>query len=216
LKQALRFFFDPATFVNQLQWSKNHSWILLAFLGIAVTESQVGTGRELNLQLSWLLSRWAGVGRDQALFAVMAARVAVLFFGALSLAETIWWVADWFGYSTSKRVLKRRLVVVLTVLLSSYSLFSSTDPTIQNVALGLLAWALLLNIFTLREQFRIGTLQAALLGLLASGFILASWKVSDQILHQVAGNSIQQQLAKKNGPRHHAKSPHQRRRTHRH
>src|SRR4051812_34821591 len=116
LKQFIRFFFSPATFVNQLQWSSNHALILLTFLGLAIVESQVGAGRVLNAQLSWLLASRSGLGleRDQALFLVQSIRIAFLFFGALSLTETIWWIGSRLGHATSKRVLQRRMAVVLT------------------------------------------------------------------------------------------------------
>lgn len=214
LKQLFRLFIQPATFVNQLQWSTNHGLILLIFLGIAVVESQVGAGRVLNLQLSWLLSHWTGWERDQALFAVMAARVGFLFFGALSLAETIWWIGDKLGRSTSKRVLSRRMAVVLTVMLASYSLFASVEPALQWAGVAVFSWGLVLTYLTLKEQFSLSALTAGVCGLVAAAMIMVSWQVSDKVVQKATGYAIADQIARaKPAPRaHHTVRPRARRR----
>jgi hypothetical protein len=195
MRQLFRFFLSPATFVNQLQWSRNHTFILFAFLGVAFLESQVGVGRSLNLQLSWLLSNSTGIARDHALIAVIAGRVAFLFFGALSLGETLWWVGAKFGRQTSRRVLNRRLAVVLTVMLGSYTLYAIPEALAQYGAAILLAWGLLLTYFTLREQFALTHFSAAVAGLVAVVFVMASWKVSDSIVKETASYAVADQLA---------------------
>ncbi len=196
MKQVVRFFFSPATFINQLQWSRNHGLILLTFLGIAFVESQVGVGRSLNLQLSWLLSDRTGIARDQALFLVMGARMAFLFFGALSLSETLWWIGTRFGRHTSKRVLYRRLAVVLTIMLGSYTLYAVPDATMQIVGAVMFGWGIILTYLTLREQFLLGRIASVVMGVAAAATIVLSWQISDRVMQTAAGYAVADQVAR--------------------
>ncbi len=196
LKQFIRFFFSPTTFINQLQWSRNHAAILLTFLLVAVLESQVGVGKSLNLQLAWLLNDWTGLEQGQALFAVTFARVAFLFVGMLSLSETLWWIGEKLGRHTSKRVLYRRLAVVLTLMLGAYTLFSMTSAWAQAFGFATFGWGLVLTYSTLREQFMVGRVTAALLGVVAAATIVASWRVSDRVVETAASFAIADEIAR--------------------
>lgn len=200
MKQIFRFFFSPATFVNQLQWSRNHTLILFTFLGVAFVEGHVGFGRELNQQLAWLVSQRVGMDQDMALLAVTAARVLFLFIGAVSLSETLWWLGATFGRHTSKRVLYRRLAIVLTLLLGAYTLHASGSAEALPWAWALSGWGLVLSYLTLREQFMLNRLMAAALGLIAVSGIVMSWQVTDRMAQQATGHAIAEQVAK--APRH--------------
>ncbi len=190
MKQLFRLFLRPATFVNQLQWSTHHGLILLAFLGVAALESQVGTGRALNEQLAWLLQRWTPIQRDHALVVVTAGRILFLFFGTLSLSETIWWIGEKLGRSTSKRVLNRRMAVVFTVMLASYALLVATEPSQQWFGALLFMWGLTLCFWTLKEQFSLSALSAGVLGIVAAVVIVATWQVSDRFVQKAVGHAI--------------------------
>jgi branched-subunit amino acid transport protein AzlD len=196
LKQVFRFFFNPAAFVNQLQWSKNHGLILLSFLAVAFVESQVGAGRVVNHQLSLLVCQLTGLARDHSFFLVVAARIALLFFGALSLAETIWRIGVTLGQNTSRRVLDRRIAVVLTVMLGAYTLNSMQFENAQFAALALFAWGSMLCCFTLREQFSLSVFQAAVLGATAVFLVAVSWKVSDSVVQESASFALSQSATK--------------------
>ncbi len=198
MKQAFRFFFNPAAFINQLQWSKNHGLILVCFLAVAFFESQMGAGRAINHQLSLLLSRFSGLARDHSLILVIAARIAFLFFGALSLAETIWRIGGKLGRNSSRRVLDRRMAVVLTVMLAAYTLNSMGA---EGAALALFFWGFLLSYFTLREQFSLDAFQAGVLGATAVFLVAVSWKVSDSVVQQSAGFALSQSAAKSKNTR---------------
>lgn len=196
LKQVFRFFFSPAIFVNQLQWSTNHAWILVAYLGLTIVESQVGYGRALNAQAAWLLSSHSGIARDQALFLVMVARIAFFFIGALSLAETVWWLGVRLGRSTSKRVLQRRVAVVLAFMLTGYTLMGALGADWQWAVWAVFAWGLMISYLTMREQFALGPVTAALLAVITISSAVLSWQVTDRVAQTAASYAIADQVAK--------------------
>jgi len=198
LKQVIRFFIRPATFINQLQWSRHHGMILLAFLGIALLESQIGVGRALNLQLSWLLAEGSGLDRDQALFLVMLGRMAFLLAAVFCASEAIWWLVARFGFQTSKRVLYRRLAVVSTMVLASYAMFASIEPGAQLMGALFFGWGLILSYLTFREQYQFSQVTSLVLGILAVGAVEFTWQYSDQFVQNTASSQIaqHQQVAK--------------------
>lgn len=196
MKQLIRFFTNPAAFVNQLQWSRNHAWILLTFLGLAVIESQIGTGKVLNAQLSWLLAKETQLARDQALFLVMAGRIAALFVGGMVITQSFWLIGSRLGRATSKRVLQRRMSIVYTFLLASYILTTVLSPDNQIWAALVFGWGLILAYVTFREHFAVDRFAAIVLGLVAVGAIVVSWQQADRFAQTQSSHAIAKQVAK--------------------
>ncbi len=203
MRQFVRFFTSPAVFVNQLQWSRNHGWILLTFLLLAVAESQIASTRALNVQLSWLLSVETGWGRDQALFAVMAARIAALLLGSIVLTELFWLVGSQLGKSNSKRVLQRRMAVVFTFLLASYVLTTVLPSDQQYIAAILFGWGGLLSYVTFREHFGLNRMVALLVGLVAVASIAWSWQSAERYVSVTASKAISEKVSKSHSARSH-------------
>jgi hypothetical protein len=196
LKQIIRLITNPAAFINQLQWSRNHAWILLTFLGLAIVESQIGTTKALNAQLSWLLANHTHMARDQAMFLVMVGRIAALFLGALLLTEVFWKIGARLGRASSKRVLQRRLSIVYTFLLGSYILATILNSDQQIWAGLVFGWGLLLAYVTFREHFNLDRFAAIVLGLVAVAAIVVSWQQADRFVQKTTSQAMAKHLAK--------------------
>ncbi len=196
MKQIIRLATNPAAFMNQLQWSRNHAWILLTFLGLAIVESQIGTTKALNAQLAWLLSNEAHIARDQALFLVMVGRIAALFLGGQVLTQIFWLIGARLGRASSKRVLTRRLSIVYTFLLGSYILAVTLSVDQQIWAALVFGWGLILAYVTFREHFSLDRYAAVVLGLVAVGSIVVSFQQADRYVQKSASQAIAKQVAK--------------------
>jgi hypothetical protein len=196
LKQIIRLATNPAAFMNQLQWSRNHAWILLTFLGLAIVESQMGATKALNAQLSWLLANEAHIARDQALVLVMVARIAALFVGAQLLTQIFWLIGARLGRASSKRVLTRRMSIVYTFLLGSYILATTLNNDQQVWAALVFGWGLILAYVTFREHFNLDRYAAIVLGLVAVGSIVVSFQQADRYAQKSASQAIAKQVAK--------------------
>ncbi len=121
MKQGLRIFVKPGTFFNQLQWSSHHWLIMVAFLGIAAIETQVGRSHALYHNYALLLTGRLGLSLDAALWTITFAKLITMVVGAFAMSSVIWVIGSLFGRRTSRRVLFRRLSVVFTVLLGAYT-----------------------------------------------------------------------------------------------
>jgi len=192
LKQGIRLFLNPASFFGQLQFSRHHWILLLAFLGVAAVETQVGRQHALYEMYANTLVNRAGMSWNAAIWTVTAAKLVVMLFGAIMLSSFIWMVGNLFGRKTSKRVLFRRLAVVFTVFLAGYTANHLAD-TMPWLALGSIlfyVWGLVLGYFAIREQFELNHLETMVLGLFALLLVTSTWHFSNHVLEIVARDSV--------------------------
>lgn len=192
MRQGMRLLTKPATFFNQLQWSTHHWIILVAFLGLATIETQVGRNQALYQAWALLLERRLGLSLDAALWVVTAFRLAILIAGSVAVSTVIWFVGHLFGRRTSKRVLFRRLAVVFTVLLAGYTASHLTGayPALAFVSLVMYLWGLVLGYFAIREQFALNHLETVVVGLFALLLVSSSWHFSNHVIEKAARGQV--------------------------
>ncbi len=192
MRQGLRFFIRPGTFINQLQWSSHHWFILLGFLIISAIESHVGRNQFYYDLYTTLVSRRLGITWDQALWLVTALKLGAMLVGSLFIAAAVWVAGNLFGRRTSHRVLFRRLAVVFTVLLAGYTVQQSglTHPAIPFVTIALYFWGAVFGYFALREQFALSHLEALALGLFALLLLSTTWHYSNHFMRDFAKSQL--------------------------
>ena len=192
MKQGLRLFLNPASFFGQLQFSRHHWVLLLAFLGVATLETQVGRQHALYEMYANSLVNHVGLSWDAAIWTVTAVKLVVMLLGSFALSSFIWMVGNLFGRRTSKRVLFRRLAVVFTVFLAGYTANHMADnvPTLALVSLLLYVWGLVLGYYAIREQFELNHLETVVLGLFALLLVTTTWHFSNHALEVAARDSV--------------------------
>lgn len=182
----------PGTFFNQLQWSSYHWFILVAFMVVAMVETQLGRDHHLYTALAQVAGNWLGTSADLGLWVVMFVRLATLLVGSFVLGVLVWFVGGLFGRHTSKRVLFRRLAVVFTVFLAGYLVhhLSKLNPNLAFVALGFYLWGMLLGYFAIREQFALNHLETIVIGLFLMIMVTSTWHFSHQALERVVAKDV--------------------------
>lgn len=192
MRQGLRLFVRPGTFINQLQWSTHHWLMLLSFLIIAAIESHVGRNQFYYELYSTLLSRRLGISWEQGLWLVTAIKLGVMLLGAFALAGSIWLIGNLFGRRTSRRVLFRRLSIVFTVLLAGYTVQHSSfiHPAVPFFTVALYLWGAVLGYFAIREQFALSHLEATVLGAFALLLISSVWHYSNHYMRDYAKSQL--------------------------
>ena len=183
MKQGLRFFVNPKMFFNQLQWSRHHFAILVAFLCVAVVETQSAVELHAYDAPIQALTELLHGAEDAALFLFMTARVLLLAGAAYLLAELLWFAGGLLGKSKSKRVLFRRLGIVYTVLLASHTAhyLMYVHPFFGLVSVVLLLWTLALGYWALREHFSLNHMEAVVLGVFALLAVAQSYQFSSRV-----------------------------------
>jgi len=196
VRQGVRFFVKPNAFVNQLQWSSHHTWLLLAFLIIAGVEAHVGRNHQLISQFAEALASRLGVNHEIGMWLVISAKLICTLAAATLISFLVWIVGSFIGESSSQRVLFRRLSVVFTLVLAAYTSSHLTHvyPWMETAALFGYFWAALLGFFTLREQFRIGYLETFFVGGLTVLLVLSTWHFSNRYIEKNA-HTISQEIA---------------------
>ena len=202
MKQGIRFFVRPGTFINQLQWSTHHWVILTSFLIISAIETHVGRSHAYYQVFADYLSLRAGIGWDFSLWIVTFLKLSFMLVGTFVLASCIWFVGNLFGRRTSKRVLFRRLAIVVTVLLGAYTAqhFVEPFPILAIASPALYLWALVLAYFALREQFALNHVETLVMGLFALLLVSSSWHFVNHVMESAARGALVE-LAKKPGAR---------------
>jgi hypothetical protein len=196
VRQGVRFFVRPNAFVNQLQWSSHHTWLLLAFLIIAGVEAHVGRNHALIAHFADALSFRLGVGQEIGMWLMISAKLAVTLLAAFLITMAVWLVGSFIGHASSQRVLFRRLSVVFTLVLTAYTASHLTHvyPWMETASLFIYFWAALLGFFSLREQFRIGYLETLFVGGFTVLAIISTWHFSNRYMEKNA-TVISQQIA---------------------
>ena len=169
--------------MNQLQWSRNHWFIILSFLVLATVETQVSRHHGLYANFAHLLEVKWGIGLAVALWLVMATKLAVMLVGAYLIVLAIYFVGSLFGRSNSKRVFMRRLAVVFTVVLAGVTTQALGESTswMWLISGALYAWGGLLGFHAVREQFELNLIEAALMSVFAFLLVGTSWQVSQKL-----------------------------------
>jgi MFS family permease len=180
MKQTFRLLVRPKTFFNQLQWSSHHGLLLFAFALVALVETQVGRQQALFQILAQAVERETGLSALWATGVVALARFLVLLGGAFLVAQLTWFVGNFFGRRSSRRVLFRRLAVVFTVLLGGYvaQQLMSHDPRWVFIVIGAYLWSAVLAYFAFREQFALSHVETMVLGALCLLAIATGWHYS--------------------------------------
>ena len=176
----MRILTKPATFMNQLQWSRNHLWILLGFSAIAILESLMGSQTEAFQHYALALEADLGLSRSWSVAAVITGRVLAMLGGMFVLSSVIWMLGNAFGRHTSKRVLFRRMSIVFTVMLGGYlcSHLSVEHQILSTVAFVAYVWAGVLAYFSIKEQFELNVMEAAIVGAVALFLVTTTWHYS--------------------------------------
>lgn len=197
MKQFFRLLLQPSTFFSQLQWSSQHWFILAAFLGLALVETQVGRGQNEFYQVALFIQKSWNVSANVALWVVLAGRLAFITFGAFLVTTAVWLVGGFFGEKTSRRVLARRLAVVFMVALAAYTTqyFVDMHPLFGVASLLLYVWSLILGYFAIRENFGLSHLESMVVGMFAVLMVTTSWYYGHQIVSHKA-NAIAAESSK--------------------
>ncbi|NBV51564.1 hypothetical protein EBR78_10170 [bacterium] len=201
MRQGVRFFVKPNAFINQLQWSSHHTWLLLAFLLVAGVEAHVGRNHHLVSAFAKALSFRLGLGQEISMWLMISLKLTATLIGAFLISVAVWFVGSCLGRSSSQRVLFRRLSVVFTLVFGAYTASHLTHiyPWMETASLFVFFWAALLGFFTLKEQFRLGLVQTAFVGGFTALLVLSSWHYSNRFLENNA-QRISQQIAYKQIP----------------
>jgi hypothetical protein len=188
VKQGVRFFLKPQSFVNQLQWSSHHSFILTAFCTTALIETQVGRNHALYTGLASLLASQYGLGMTLAIWLVTFLKLTVTLLGALAFVEMIGLLGGMFGRQTSRRVLSRRLAVVFSLILVANTLyqFAPVSPWAGIAAAVIFLWSVVLGYFSLRTHFGLTLGEAASVGVFSLFVMVCAWHLSLISLQRVA------------------------------
>jgi len=196
VRQGVRFFVKPNAFVNQLQWSSHHTWLLLAFLMVAGVEAHVGRHHVVLEAFGEALSFRLGVSKEIGTWLIVSLKLACTLIGASLISLGVWFVGSFLGHSSSQRVLFRRLSVVFTLFLTAYTSTHLTHlyPWMETASLFIFFWAALLGFFSLREQFGLGFIETAFVGGFAVLLVMTTWHYSNTFLETHA-KSISQQIA---------------------
>lgn len=196
MRQGVRFFVRPNAFVNQLQWSSHHTWLLFAFLLVAGVEAHVGRNHGLIAHFAEALAFRLGVTEEIALWLMISAKLTFTLVAAFLITVAVWLVGSFVGHSSSQRVLFRRLSVVFTLVLTGYTASHLTHvyPWMETASLFIYFWAALLGFFSLREQFRIGYLETLFVGGFTVLALLSTWHFSNRYIEKNA-NVISHQIA---------------------
>lgn len=194
VRQGVRFFVKPNTFVNQLQWSSHHTWLMLAFLIVAGVEAHIGRNHLVIESFAEALSFRLGIGRELAMWLMVSAKLICTIIGAFLITVLVWFVGSIMGRSSSQRVLFRRLSIVFTLVLTAHTARHLTHlyPWMDTASLFVFFWAGLLGFFSLREQFRIGFVETAFLSGVTALLVVSSWHYSNRYLEANAGHITQQ------------------------
>lgn len=196
MRQGVRFFVKPNAFVNQLQWSSHHTWLLLAFLVIAGVEAHVGRSHVILESFADALSLRLGVGKEIGMWLFVSLKLASTLIGASLISIAVWFVGTFLGHSSSQRVLFRRLSVVFTLFLAAYTSTHLTHlyPWMETASLFVFFWGALLGFFSLREQFGLGFVETAFVGGFTALLVMSSWHYSNKLLETHA-KTISEQIA---------------------
>ena len=180
--------------MNQLQWSRHHWFILLAFLMITGIEAHVGKQQGLYSAYAQILSTQLGLSWDLGLWIVVCAKLALVLFGAMVVASAVWFVGNFLGVNSSQRVLFRRLSVVFTLAMAAYTAthLISLYPWMETASLFLNMWAVLLGYFAIREQFELNHLETAFVGVFTALMVLCSWHYSNRVFEKSAQQYLTQ------------------------
>ena len=166
-KQTVRFFTKPGTFINQLQWSTHHWFIMIVFLGLGVVETFATHYHDVYQIAAYFIQDMTGMSFDIALWIVVATKLSLMLAGIFAFTYVIWHVGSLFGNKGSQRVLLRRLATVFSVCLGGY-IFQNISPEGTPLFFAgylLYAWALILGYFSIREQFELNTAEAVVLAI---------------------------------------------------
>lgn len=204
MKQGIRFFLKPSSFVTQLQWSSHHPWILAVFFLSALVETQLGPQGPVYAKLAVIFARDAALPLGLSIWILTFIKLAFLGVGAWFLTETIFFLGSLFGQPTSRRVLFRRLAIVFSLILLGQSALGLSEslPYAALLAGGFWIWALLLGFYTLREGFRLNGYEASAVGIFVLFLALGVWNFMSLSLQRVAraaGPTPTVQIAKKPG-----------------
>lgn len=196
VKQGVRFFVKPSAFVNQLQWSSHHTWILILFAAVAALEAHIGRNHLVVEKLATALSYRLGIGQEIGMWLMVSLKLLFTLAISYVISIAIWFVGSFLGRSSSQRVLFRRLSVVFTLALIAHTAQHLTHlyPWVETARLFTGAWAVLLGFFTLKEQFRIGFLETVFVAGFTALLITSSWHYSHRFLARNA-HSISQEIA---------------------
>lgn len=194
MKQSLRLVTRPKTFFSQLQWSSQHWGILAAFLILAGIETHTGSQQIVNTQFAQLLELKLGVSSDVAVWLFTAVRLSLVIAGAFLVSFSVWFVGNLFGRRTSQRVLFRRLAVVFTVLLASYTLnhVSYLNPSLLYISWALGLWGAMLGYYAIKEQFGLAYSEAALIGIFGAIMAVSTWHYSNQFVQKTLHKQIEE------------------------
>lgn len=192
MKQSIRFFTRPATFINQLQWSQHHWFILGSFFTVAAIETIWGAQHSTYTGLAHQVEAWLGLSSAFSMAFVIAAKLALMTVGAFILTAGIWFVGDLFGKRSSRRVLFRRLAVVFTVVLAGYLAQHMATPWAQANTIGyaLYAWGMVLGFFAIREQFGLGSLESMVVGIIALLMVSTTWQYATHMVDEIAQQEV--------------------------
>lgn len=182
MKQTFRLLVRPGQFINQLQWSTHHGLLILAFALVALVETQVGRQQALFQALADAVEHSTGLSPLWSTGIVAAARLVLLLTGAFLVAQLAWFVGNFFGRRSSRRVLFRRLSVVFTVLLAGYvaQQLMGADPRWVFVVIGAYLWSAILAYYAFREQFALSHIETMVVGALCLLAIATGWHYSRQ------------------------------------
>lgn len=177
-----RLFVRPWQFFGQLQWSTHHGLLVFSFALVALVETQVGRQQALFQALANALEHASGLSAAWATGVVAGARLVLLLVGASLVAHLAWFVGNFFGRRSSRRVLFRRLSVVFTVLLAGYVAqeLMASDPRWVFAVVLAYGWSAVLAYFAFREQFALSHVETMVVGALCLLAIATGWHYSRQ------------------------------------
>jgi len=193
------FFLSPKRFINQLQWSSNHSWIL----GLFFTLSAVAFYFDFTIDPFYVrFVRWYSVAYDLPqmlvsvlLFAFRLSYLAVVLYGTTVL---LWLVGRTLSRVSSQRVLLRRLAFSFGLVLLALSLnqWSHQYTELFWVSVTLFAWSVFYVVLTVREQFHGPWLETVLVSLVALLLLGGGLHIHETILDKASAHA--QAVAKTN------------------
>jgi len=198
MRNPLRYVFKPHLFFNQLQFSQNHSAILLVFLFLSTLETHLGRHTGVYQFYAQFLQWNYNLNFNLALWLVTFTKLFLMVAGASAFTWLLWTIGQFLGYRSSRRVLFRRIAVVLTLFLAGHilDLFVYTWAPLALASLGFFLWGGASLFFAIREQFGIQSLQTLVVTLLIAIFIFGGWNQS-QDFFATTGRTKLIELARK-------------------
>lgn len=180
MKQPVRLIARPATFMNQLQWSRRHWFIISLFLGLGVIETFVGRNIKSYEFIANRIQLIFGFREDISFIFLLVIKLFLMLFILFFISYFIWLVGGFFNHRASLRVLIRRFATAFSILLLGYIIpFLLPGTFILLLKYGFYFWGITLSFFLVKEQFNLTFIESFVVGCLSVLIAISIWHFSN-------------------------------------